>query len=69
MTTLDVLAEGRGEYLKVDPDDPESVKLIYPTNTEMLTLVTCGGTFQRDPSARFGGEYTHRSIVQAKPVT
>ncbi len=54
--------------LLVDPSDPESVRLIYPTDTEMLTLVTCGGTFNRDAGSRFGGEYTHRSIVQAKPV-
>lgn len=53
----------------VDPKDPESVKLIYPTDTELLTLLTCGGTFKRDPSAPFGGEYTHRSILQARPVS
>ncbi len=55
--------------LLVDPSDPESVRLIYPTDTEMLTLVTCGGTFNRDASARFGGQYTHRTVVQAKPVS
>ena len=71
------LSAGEGEQLVyevtanmlVDPSDPESVELIYPTDTEMLTLITCGGTFNRDPSARFGGEYSHRSIVQAMPVS
>ena len=55
--------------LLVDPSDPESVRLIYPTDTEMLTLVTRRGTFNRDASARFGGQYTHRTVVQAKPVS
>ncbi len=55
--------------LMVDPDAPESVQLIYPTDTEMLTLVTCGGTFNPDASNPLGGEYTHRSVVQAKPVS
>lgn len=54
--------------LLVDPDDPQSLHLIYPTDTELLTLVTCGGTFNVDPGARFGGEYDRRTIVQAKPV-
>ena len=71
------LTTGRGDQmvyevtanLLVDPSDPESLQLIYPTDTEMLTLVTCGGTFNRDAGARFGGEYTHRAIVQATPVS
>ena len=55
--------------LLVDPGEPESVRLIYPTDTEMLTLITCGGTFNADPGAPNGGEYSHRSIVQAMPVS
>ena len=55
--------------LVVDPSDPESVNLIHPTGTEMVTLVTCGGTFVPDAANRFGGEYTNRVVVQAEPVS
>ena len=52
----------------VDPLDPESLKVMAPTPTDTITLITCGGTWIPDPSARFGGDYTTRTIVQAKLV-
>ena len=52
----------------VDPSDPESLKVMAPTPTDTITLITCGGTWIPDPSARFGGDYTTRTIVQAKLV-
>jgi len=51
---------------KVDPADPESLKVMSPTPTDTVTLITCGGTWIPDPSDKFGGEYTDRTIVQAK---
>lgn len=52
----------------VDPDDPASLKVMAPTPTDTITLITCGGTWIPDPSERFGGDYTTRTIVQAKLV-
>ena len=52
----------------VDPSDPESLKVMAPTPTDTITLITCGGTWIPDRSDRFGGEYTNRTIVQAKLV-
>jgi len=52
----------------VDPSDPESLKVMAPTPTDTITLITCSGTWVPDPSDRFGGEYTNRTIVQAKLV-
>ena len=50
------------------PDDPESVKTMYPTNEDMVTIITCGGTFfdTGDPIA--GGDYTHRIVIKAELV-
>ena len=52
----------------VDPLDPESLKVMAPTPTDTITLITCGGTWIPDPIERFGGEYTNRTIVQARLV-
>ena len=53
----------------VDPSDPESLKVMAPTATDTITLITCGGTWIPDRSQRFGGDYTNRTIVQAKLVS
>ncbi len=50
----------------VDPYDTESLKVMAPTETDTVTLITCGGTWVPDPSEQFGGDYTTRTIVQAK---
>jgi len=52
----------------VDPSDPESLKVMAPTPTDTITLITCSGTWIPNGSDRFGGEYTNRTIVQAKLV-
>jgi LPXTG-site transpeptidase (sortase) family protein len=50
------------------PDDPEAVKTMYPTDKDMVTIITCGGTFfdTGDPIA--GGDYTHRIVIKAELV-
>jgi len=53
----------------VDPEDPESLKVMAPTPTDTITLITCSGTWIPDRSERFGGNYTKRTIVQAKLVS
>jgi len=61
----------------VNPDDPPSVDangngspdVMEPSADDIATLITCGGTWLPNPSERFGGEYTHRTIVQARLVS
>ena len=56
------------ENFYVDPNDPESLKVMSGTDTDQITLITCGGTWVPDASEQFGGEYTNRTIVKAKLV-
>jgi hypothetical protein len=41
---------------------------MYPTGEDVLTIVTCGGTFfdTGDPIA--GGDYTHRIVIKGELV-
>ena len=71
--TVRLISEDGREYtyevtanFLVDPLDPESLKVMAPTPTDTITLITCGGTWIPDPSERFGGSYNSRTIVQAK---
>jgi len=50
----------------VDPYDEGSLKVMDPTPTDTVTLITCGGTWVPNPDERFGGSYTDRTIVQAR---
>lgn len=50
----------------VDPDDPDAVKVMAPTSEDIITLITCGGTWLPNPSEPFGGNYSQRIIIQAK---
>ncbi len=49
-------------------DDPNVVKVMDPTSKDVLTLITCGGTWQKDYSNPNGGNYSHRVIVRAELV-
>jgi LPXTG-site transpeptidase (sortase) family protein len=53
---------------QIAPDDPESVRTMYPTDKDIVTIITCGGTFfdTGDPIA--GGDYTHRIVIKAELV-
>lgn len=55
--------------VQVDPNDPESVKVMYPTEKDEATIITCGGDFfeTNDPVA--GGDYSHRIIIKADLVS
>jgi LPXTG-site transpeptidase (sortase) family protein len=71
--TVRLMSEDGSEYVyevfanfPVDPDDPASLKVMAPTSTDTITLITCGGTWIPDPSELFGGSYTNRTIVQAR---
>lgn len=52
----------------VDPADPASLRVMKPTETDTVTLITCGGTWIPDPSELFGGDYANRVIVQAEQL-
>ena len=49
-------------------DDPKALEVMGPTDEDAITLITCGGTWVRDPSLSLGGYYTHRVIVRAERV-
>jgi sortase A len=54
------------ESFLVDPDDPNSLSVMSPTNKDVITLITCGGTFYYTGNPVFNGDYTHRRIVRAE---
>ena len=47
-------------------DDPEALKAMGATPTEMLTIITCGGSWVPEWGNPIGGNYTHRQIVRAE---
>lgn len=49
----------------VDPEDPESLRVMHQTETDVVTLITCGGSFVDTDDPVFGGEFTDRVIVRA----
>ena len=49
----------------VDPNDPSSLAVMSPTDNDVITLITCGGTFYYTGDPVFNGDYTHRRIVRA----
>jgi LPXTG-site transpeptidase (sortase) family protein len=53
----------------VDPADPESLKVMQGTATDIITVITCGGDFVDTNDPVFGGEYTGRRIVRAELVS
>lgn len=71
--TISLISDDGREYtyevfanFPVDPFDPESLNVMAPTATDTVTLITCGGSWLPDPSERFGGNYSNRTIVQAR---
>lgn len=49
-------------------DDPDVVRVMDGTASDVITLVTCGGTWVKDFSNPNGGNYSHRIIVRAERV-
>ena len=52
----------------VSYDDPSVIDVMDPTSRDVITLITCGGTWQRDYSNPNGGTYSHRVIVRAERI-
>lgn len=53
------------EVFSVDPDDPSSLEVMRATDTDVVTLITCGGSFEDTDDPVFGGEFSDRVIVRA----
>lgn len=49
-------------------DDPNVVKAMQATSRDVITLITCGGSWVRDPREALGGNYSHRVVVRAERV-
>ena len=49
-------------------DDPNVLKVMGATSKDVITLITCGGTWQKDYRAQYGGNYSHRIVVRAERV-
>jgi LPXTG-site transpeptidase (sortase) family protein len=47
-------------------DDPEALAAMGATPTEMITIITCGGTWVPIRGDPLGGNYTPRQIVRAE---
>jgi sortase (surface protein transpeptidase) len=69
-----VLADGTEYRYKVtanqaiEDNDPKAMKVMGATPNDVITLITCGGTWIRDPSDPQGGHYTHRQIARAELI-
>ena len=50
---------------EIDPTDPSNLYLMGPTAGDVITLITCGGTWEPDPDKFFGGDYSERLVVRA----
>jgi LPXTG-site transpeptidase (sortase) family protein len=55
--------------LAIGYDDPNAVEVMYRTPNDVITLISCGGTWVPDLSMPLGGNYTHRVVVRAERVT
>ena len=53
----------------MDPNDPATLQMMYPSDHDILTIVTCGGSFYRTGDPVFGGEYTSRTVIRAALVS
>lgn len=49
----------------VDEDDPNALSVMAGTDHDMITIITCDGSFYYTGDPVFGGDYTSRRIVQA----
>ena len=47
-------------------DDPNVVKVMQSTDRDVITVITCGGSWIRDPGSAYGGNYSHRVVVRAE---
>ena len=67
------LVDNRGAQVvyqeSMGPNAPATLQMMYPADHDMLTIVTCGGSFYRTGDPVFGGEYTSRTVIRAELVS
>src|SRR5439155_27229532 len=49
----------------VDPNDPNALSVMAPTSADVITLITCDGSFYFTGDPVFNGDYTQRRVVRA----
>lgn len=54
---------------QVNPKDPDSSKVLLPTDKDVITLITCSGKFKETDDPILGGVYSHRLIVRGDLVS
>jgi LPXTG-site transpeptidase (sortase) family protein len=57
------------DVFQVDPNDPDSRKVMWPTNDDVITIITCSGKFFNTDDPVLGGDYTHRLIVRGDLIS
>jgi len=57
------------DNFQVDPRDPASVNVMLGTPNDVITIITCGGTFFSTGDPVAGGDYTARTIIRASLVS
>jgi len=50
-------------------EDPNISKAMSRTSKEVITLITCGGTWVKSGRGPFGGSYSHRVLVRAERLS
>ena len=53
----------------MDPNDPTALQMMYPTSNDVVTIITCGGSFYRTGDPVFGGDYTNRIVLRGELVS
>ncbi len=49
----------------VDPNDPNALSVMAPTPADVITIITCDGSFYYTGDPVFNGDYTQRRVVRA----
>jgi LPXTG-site transpeptidase (sortase) family protein len=57
------------DVFQVDTTDPDSRKVMWPTDEDVITIITCSGKFFDTNHPVLGGDYTHRLIVRGDLIT
>lgn len=52
----------------VNENDPNAVSVMAPTNSAVMTIITCDGTRYYTGDPVFGHDYTERRIIRAEPI-
>ncbi|HET9477051.1 MAG TPA: hypothetical protein VFP63_06155, partial [Dehalococcoidia bacterium] len=52
----------------IDPTNATASSWMFPTDFEVITLITCGGDYRKTNDPIFGAEYDKRQVVRAALV-